>query len=70
MLKRKSKKKIKKAFLGGAISFIGCTCAAIVLPYFVSGDQYLIGGKIGICFIGAVLIFTIIYVDLTNTSEL
>jgi hypothetical protein len=70
MLKRKSKKKMKKAFLGGILSFVGCTCAAIVLPYFVSGDQYMIGGKIGICFIGAALIFIIIYVDLTNISEL
>lgn len=70
MLKLKSKRKIKKAFLTGLLSFLGCTFAAVVLPYFISGDHYMIGGKIGICFIGATLIFIITYIDLTNTLEL
>ncbi len=70
MLKRKSKKKIKKAFLGGVLSFLGCTFAAIILPYFISGNRYMIGGKLGICLIGATLIFIFTYIDLTNTLEL
>ena len=69
MLKLRSKKRMKKAFLGGTLSFLGCAFAAIGLPYFISGDLYMIGGKIGICFIGATLIFIITYIDLTNALD-
>ncbi len=70
MLKLKSKKRIKKALIGGVLSFLGCSFAAIALPYFVSGELYMTGGKIGICFVGAVFIFFIRYIDLTNMTEL
>jgi hypothetical protein len=70
MIKRKNKKKIKKALLAGILSFLGCTFAAIILPYFISGDLYMIGVKIGICLMGATLIFVFTYIDLTDTLEL